>query len=181
MFVEQKIKFSSLSKNYRFLFRNKNKVPVINFAIIPIGLIGFGYFFGKLKELTRWCWECHNAGYWGGWGVAAGAQCSGCGGGVCECGACLGHMGIEGCPHTCRGLKWCIVVMGGKPMVGATAGHGLTSLFPPPPPVAVTPYSCLLWFQLAASASRASKCFLWDLYFCTHHHHYNFMHDISSK
>ena len=111
----------------------------------------------KLRELTRWC---QKEGSWGG----AGDGHESC----CEGGRCLGHMcmkewSVEGCPHTCRGLKWCIVVIGGgNPMVGAS--HGLPSLFPPLPP---TPYMCLLWLQLAASASRASKCFLWDLYFCT--------------
>lgn len=108
----------------------------------------------KFRELTS-C--CQNEGSCGG---TAGGDSGHKSGGEFE--RCLGHMctkDIEGCPHTCRGLKWCIgVVIGGKPMIGAN--HGFPSLFPPPA------YNCLLWLQLAASASRASKCFLWDLYFC---------------
>ena len=109
----------------------------------------------KLRELTRWC---QNEGSWGGAGDSHGGE-----GGRCLGHVCMKEWSVEGCPHTCRGLKWCIVVIGGgNPMVGAS--HGPPSLFPPLPP---TPYMCLLWLQFAASASRASKCFLWDLYFCT--------------
>ena len=123
------------------------------------------------KVLTRWWWGCQYEGS-GGSGGGAGTHVVGGGGsGGGEWARCLGHMGIndwsmDGCPHTCRGLKWCMGVMGGKPMVGAS--QGLISLFPPPPPPPLlVPYICRLWLQLAASASRASKCFRCDLYFWT--------------
>lgn len=120
--------------------------------------------------LTRWWWECQKgsaaggSGAWGGWtGTQAG---SGVGGGG-EGPKCLGHVFImewstEGWPHTCKGLKCGIGVIGGNPMVGAS--QGFTSLFPTLP--AVVPYICRLWLQLAASASRANKCFRCDRYFC---------------
>jgi len=83
-----------------------------------------------LRELTRWC---QNEGSCGG---AGDGHESGGEGGRCLGHTCMKEWFMEGCPHTCRGLKWCIVVIGGgNPMVGAS--HGLTSLFP-------TPYMFLL-------------------------------------
>lgn len=77
------------------------------------------------------------------------------------------------CPHTCKGLKWCTGgVIGGKPIVGATQWFKLTSLLQD---------NCLRWVQLAASASRASKCFLWDLYFCNSHSILHILETIASK
>jgi hypothetical protein len=77
---------------------------------------------------------------------------------------CIGDWPMEGCPHTCNGLKWWCMgwVMGGNPMVSAC--HALMSLLPPPL-AAAAPYICRLWLQFAASASRASKCFRCDRYF----------------
>lgn len=51
---------------------------------------------------------------------------------------------------------------------GPISDEGLLMPTPPPPPAAAAaePYICRLWVQLAASASRASKCFRCDLYFC---------------
>lgn len=112
----------------------------------------------KLNLLTRWC-QYEALG--GGAGRAGGQLAGG------WCGEYLGHMCIKDwstgwCPHTCKGLKWCTGGMGGKPMVGATQWFTI-SLFPPTP--LFVPNNCLLWLQLAASASRANKCFLCDLYF----------------
>lgn len=77
------------------------------------------------------------------------------------------------CPHTCKGLKWCTGgVIGGKPIVGATQWFKLTSLLQD---------NCLRWVQLAASASRASKCFLWDLYFCNSHSILHILETIASN
>lgn len=120
--------------------------------------------------LTRWWWECQNGSAasglaWGGWPATQGGD--GVAGGGGKGAKCLGHMFItdwstEGWPHTCKGLKCGIGVIGGNPMVGAS--QGFTSLFPTLP--AVVPYICRLWLQLAASASRANKCFRCDRYFC---------------
>lgn len=148
----------------------------------------------KMRVLltTRWWW-CQKDGSGGGGGAAAA-----CGHDDGEWGRCFGHTCIKdwstvgwGWPHTCKGLKWggwCMAVMGGNPMAATAAPpHGLISLFPPPPP----PYICRLWLQLAASASRASKCFRCDLYFCQKHSEiisrpdkscsYNFEFEVSSK
>lgn len=94
---------------------------------------------GKIDELTRWCQNDGSAEVGCGGGGAHDGGNGVVGGTTLSC--LLGHIGtlawgsIVGCPQTWSGLKgWCMVVIGGKPIVGGY--HGLTLPPPFPPPIA---------------------------------------------
>jgi hypothetical protein len=135
---------------------------------------------GQCGIRTLYCW-CQYAGSTGGWWAHAGGGArwrgqtgsidGGGGGASTPVGwpqTCSGRQNGGGCPGWCAiaAAAWAcgIVPGGGNPMVGTTHGAPPAAASFLGPPAAA--YICRFCVQLAASASRAIRCFLCDRYFC---------------